>query len=59
MAAWTFGGAATMSPLVRNSSRPWKSVTTPPASRTMRLPAATSQGDSDISQKPSYRPPAT
>src|SRR5439155_7712907 len=53
MAGWTFRLAATMSPFFRKSSRPWKSLTAPPASRTRRLPAATSHGDSDISQKPS------
>src|SRR5207253_7413855 len=38
---------------------PVKLVTRPPASRTMRLPAAVSQGESLYSQKPSKRPQAT
>ena len=40
-------------------SPPRKSLTRPPASRIKQMPAATSQGLSPISQKPSRRPAAT
>ena len=43
----------------RGRARPARSVTTPPASRTSRMPAAMSQGASINSQNPSNRPHAT
>src|SRR5262249_51508997 len=51
--------AATTRPVSRNLSSPAKSPTRPPASRMRRTPAAMSQGERPISQKPSMRPQAT
>jgi len=58
IAAWMRRFAATTFPLLRYPSRPRKSVVTPPASRTIRAPAAISQAERDISQNPSNRPQA-
>ena len=51
--AWMVGLAATMSPLSSALSREAKSETKPPASRTSRMPAATSHLDRPRSQNPS------
>ena len=57
--AWMAGFPATTDVCSTPTSRPAKSVTRPPASRTSSTPAAMSHADSCCSQKPSNRPAAT